>query len=579
MSFKYKDIIKKFGKIALCSATILGSFGAVLTANAVSNKSTLVSAASKNGNVITLNAGDYDEDEGNANSESYDSNFPIGEYTIKIWYNSSVVSNPSEICINVNTGYGWALSGNNRPISVDGNVATYTQKSDKPFTRIWVTAFGPEFPNAHAFTKVEITLPETDTKAPALETQVFMTNVDSPMTAEYILSQTKFVDEVDGDLTPVIVTDNYSSNKNKLGKWTIEVKATDKAGNTGTGTIEVWVLDKTAPTINGTSVFTSNMSSPLTLENILSHITVSDNVDSNLTPTVVSNGFTDHEQEKGEKIITLKATDNSGNESVIFTVKVNVVDDIKPTITGTSSYTTSYKNSIDLSTIESALTKTDNVDSSLTLEKIADNYTGNQSVPGTYTISYRTTDSSGNISETFNVTIEVNDKIPPVFYTNGKFIGITQANKLTQQDLVNLLIYMEGLYADETAEVNMLSFGGYEVGGVNAPGVYTLSYKVRTIEGESDVKTATIKVLGEEVDNKKDEEVKKENKVGKWFKEKIGDPLAKAWKYCKEHKWTWFATGGVVIGLVALIVFISNAKERRREERIANRIRRYRGRR
>ncbi len=550
-------VIKKYAKKIIAISLFIIMLMASICTSAVfgSNVSkNIISAASVNGNVITLNAGDYDEDEGNANSESYDSNFPIGEYTIKIWYNSSVVSNPSEIYINVSTGYGWSLSGYNRPISVDGNVATYTQKADKPFTRIWVTAYGPEFPDAHAFTKVEITLPDTDKKAPALETKVFMTNVDNPVTIDYILSNTKFVDEVDGDLAPVLVTDNYTPNKNKLGKWTVDVKATDKAGNTGTGTIEVWVLDKTAPIINGTSVFTSNMSDPLTIEKILKFISVTDNVDTGLTPTIVSDGFTTHEQEKGEKIITLKATDSSGNESAIFTIKVNVVDDIKPTITGTNSYTTSYKNSIDLSTIEGALTINDNVDSGLTLEKIADNYTGNQSIPGTYTISYRTTDKSGNISETFNVTIEVTDKIPPVFYTNGKFIGISQANGLTHQELVNVLIYMEGLYANDTAEVNVLSFGGYEVGAVNLPGEYTLSYKVRTADGESEVKTATIKVLGEkqteedpDADSKKDiEEVKTTFKnilkrignffvnLGKWIVKYIGF----GWAWDKSGKFT-----------------------------------------
>ena len=554
---KYKDIIKKFGKIALMGAVTLGAVGGTIASN-YSRNTVSVSAASMIDNVITLNADHYDEDEGIAVSESYDYNYPIGEYIFKVFYNSSVVKDPAHTQIKVSTGAGWelgAVSATNGPDSVDGNVAIYKRKANKTFTRLWVTAYGPEFPDGHAFTKVDVTIPDVDKTAPALETQVFMTNVDSPMTLEYILSQTKFVDEVDGDLTPVVVTDNYTSNKNKLGKWTIEVKATDKAGNTGTGTIEVWVLDKTAPTINGTSVFTSNMSNPLTLESILSHITVTDNIDSGLTPTVVSNNFTEHEQEKGEKIITLKATDNSGNESAIFTIKVNVVDDIKPTIKGTNSYTTSYKTAIDLSTIEAALTITDNVDSGLTLEKIADNYTGNQSVPGTYTISYRTTDTAGNISETFNVTIEVNDKIPPVFYTNGKFIGISQANALSHQDLVNVLIYMEGLYADDTAEVQMLSFGGYEVGAVNSPGVYSLTYKVRTSAGESEVKEATIKVLGEEEVKENDEKVQTEervNKVKDWFKNtwnkikrfmsNLGKSIMKyvlfGWKWDKKGKYT-----------------------------------------
>lgn len=501
MSLKYKDIIKKFGKIALMGAVTLGAVGGTIASN-YSRNTVSVSATESVNEYVIIN------------------DTKVTQYPIYIFNKDEAYG------FGGTSTYSYNLVKTYNSFSDINNITYSGGRYDNDFAGAY-SSYGWSYTNDYktvtSWGNVTISKVIQDTTAPALETQVFMTNVDSPMTLEYILKNAKFVDEVDGDIpltSDMVTEDNYSANKNKVGKYTIKLSASDKAGNVGTGTIEVWVLDKTAPVINGTSVFTSNMSSPLTLESILSHITVTDNVDSGLTPTVVSNGFTDHENEKGEKIITLKATDTAGNESAIFTIKVNVVDDIKPTITGTNSYTTSYKTAIELSTIEAALTTSDNIDTGLKLEKIADNYTGNKSIPGKYTISYRTTDTAGNISETFNVTIEVNDKIPPVFYTNGKFIGITQANALSHQELVNVLIYMEGLYENETAEVQLLSLGGYSVNQVNAPGVYSLSYKVRTAEGESEVKTANIKVLGEEEAKENDKETITEERTSKlkeWF--------------------------------------------------------------
>lgn len=367
-----------------------------------------------------------------------------------------------------------------------------------PFNVAVVNGYYGEIKNNIRITKLRT----IDEKAPVLETQVFLTDVDNPMSLEYILSQVEFRDEVDGVLTPVVVKDNYSSNKNTVGKYTIEVKATDKAGNTGTGNIEVWVQDKTSPIITGKSTFTSNMSSPLTEAAIRSQLSANDNVDGNISNKiqVVTDGFTGNENKKGTYTIKYKVVDTAGNESAVYTVTVSAVDDVKPVISikegYSDTYTSSYKNTISLETIKASLVATDNVDGEIAFEIIEDKYSGSSSIPGTYTISFRSTDSAGNISEVKVITITVTDEIPPVFYASGLFIGVSQAQTLSQQDIVNLLLHMQGLQ-NEGVSVRMES-NEYMVDGINEPGVYRMSYRLVRPSGEvSEVQTAEIKVLGE----------------------------------------------------------------------------------
>lgn len=342
----------------------------------------------------------------------------------------------------------------------------------------------------------------TDETAPTMETQVFLTDIDNPMSLEYILSQVKFIDEVDGELTPTLVTDNYSSNMDKVGKYTIVVTATDKAGNTGTGNIEVWVQDKTKPTITGKSTFTSNMSNSLSEASIRAELSANDNVDGNISNKiqVVSDGFTGNENKKGTYTIKYKVVDNAGNESAVYSITVSVVDDVKPVINVkdgySDTYTSSYKNTISLETIKSSLIATDNVDGEISVEMIEDKYSGASSIPGIYTISFRATDSAGNISEMKTITITVTDEIPPVFYASGLFIGVSQAQALSHQDIVNILIYMQDLQ-NEGASVQMLS-NEYMVDTINEPGVYRMSYRIVRETGEvGEIQTAEIKVLGE----------------------------------------------------------------------------------
>lgn len=541
-----KSKLSKIGKIALMSAVAFGSVGGMLLTNSTQASAIYCSKWVQNGGSYIIEQGgqapihifNYGADDWgiwDAFNFAYnnDKTTPIGKYTISFEPDTNIV----------NGGIGVVLKYGNKVIHsgkyTSTNKVSYTldvnSSNVNQFLNISIDGTGTPPANGEEYLYLNNFRWElSDVMAPALETQVFFTNVDSPMSLEYILSQVKFVDEVDGDITPVVVQDNYSSNKNRVGKWTIQVKATDKAGNTGTGTIEVRVQDKTAPIISGKTTYTSNMSSPITREYIESQLSVSDNVDSNVSLTLVSDGFTGKENVSGNKTIVYRATDSAGNTSKDYTITINCVDDIKPTITGESNYTTSYKVALDINNIKSALTLKDNLTTNLSLEEVSNNYRGNESIPGTYHIVYRTTDGVGNISDPFTITIVVDDKIPPVFYTSGLFIGISQANTLTHEEIIDVLLNMEEIFNGSTS-VALLDLGGYDVAGVNSPGVYTLSYRLVAEDGvESEVKTATINVLGEEEIKENDEKVQIEQRVKNLWG-KIGDFINNLWKWIVKY--------------------------------------------
>ena len=590
-----KNPIGKIGKVALCGAIALGSVASMVGYNFIKDSknvsamyvSGVYSDGAKN---VNLSGFHYMDDDSSYSHVKVADNYSRDSYYDEMYedyvytYSSSInsgnrlltfdidlaSSNNTNIYVTATlvynaNNYEYGSGGKKvtlyHSLAVDGKsvVIPFATPSDMDNSKIsYIDVYASrtgDYSTSDMYFDCfvnNLLLSDGDTMAPALETQVFLTDVDSPFSLEYILSKVKFVDEIDGDIEEVVVSDNYSPNKNKVGKWTIEVKATDKAGNTGTGVIEVWVQDRTSPIINGKTTYTSNMSSPLTREYIESQLSVNDNVDENVELILVTDNFTGNENIVGQKTIIYRATDSAGNTSGNYTITINCVDDIKPTITGENNYTTSYKVAIDVNTIKSVLTLKDNISNDLELELVSDNYTGNQSIPGTYYLKYRTIDPAGNISDVFTITIVVNDKIPPVFYTSGLFIGVSKAETLSHQEIVNILLAMNGL-ENSNMGVALLSLDGYEVDSINQPMAYSIRYQLVNEDGTNygEELTATINVLGEEEVKENDTEVQVEqrvNKVKEFFEEvwngikNIGEFFVKLFKTIT-FGWLWDKDG------------------------------------
>ena len=125
----------------------------------------------------------------------------------------------------------------------------------------------------------------------------------------------------------MIINDNYTPNMYKIGRWQIDVSATDKSGNTGYGMILVIVEDVTSPVIEGLSTYTSYMSNLILESTIRENLRIIDNVDelSIESLNVIEDTYT-NSNSVGEYKIKYQAIDLSGNVSAIFEVKINMAN-------------------------------------------------------------------------------------------------------------------------------------------------------------------------------------------------------------------------------------------------------------
>lgn len=380
------------------------------------------------------------------------------------------------------------------------------------------------------------TLKQADKTAPVFNGYegVYFTNYDNPKSLSDILSGITAIDETDGQVTVRTIQDGYTGKERTLGSHIVKLSASDAAGNTTEITIDIRVVDGTKPTISGQTSYTSNMSSPITEASIRAGLTARDNHDSSLTVQLVNDGFTGNEQKSGSYKITYKTTDSSGNVSDIFTVTVTNKDDKKPTIEGTSTYNVSSIGAITSDYIISQLTAKDNIDSNLTIKLVEDNYTANKAIVGDHTMTFNVTDKSGNVSETFTVTISVYDNIPPVFWVSDDFFSVDETLTLTHDDIVAILIAQNGI--DETQVVAYRVVEDNYTANASNPGVYAMSYQLQMANGEVLELSSEINVIGEE--ENKPVEVDEEA----WYKN--------AWNWVKDHAVYFYAgLGALVVGI------------------------------
>ncbi len=325
--------------------------------------------------------------------------------------------------------------------------------------------------NSHIARK-QLRYQSPDTLSPVINGETnYITNVDNPVSEATIRSGLSAFDNVDGYLDSshfVLVSDGYTANNDTLGTYIIKYKVSDSSGNTAQVNVNVTVADVTKPTITGTNTYQVVYNQTLSLDTIISNLTVTDNYDTGLTPVLVSNNYTSNKSTKGAWVIAYKATDTSGNESNLFNVTVNVIDNIKPVISGTNAYSTGTKQKLSETNIRNAITAVDEYDGNLPLQLVSDNYTENYNQLGDHTITYKATDSSNNTME-FVVTVTVTDDIAPEVFTNRYFINIDGALNYTLEQIIEHLI--------ATGQITAEALANYDIEASNyssAPGEYEI---------------------------------------------------------------------------------------------------------
>lgn len=282
-----------------------------------------------------------------------------------------------------------------------------------------------------------------DVISPIIEVDkyTFSTTVDNPVTIEELTKEINLIayDEIDGDLTSNITYDansyldnvlNISDVKNRvLGEYEIVFRVVDNSENSATCSIFIEVIDNQKPIVDyGSSVITYTRevySDEVTVNDVLNNIYVTDNY-SNVTSLVIEDNYSSNKDIIGEYEIKIRYSDLFGNYTDVI-VSICNNDYSSPVITASKTVVDiSYKDVVNINSILSSLNieVSDNYDINPTYSITLNEYYGNESLIGTYTVTLESIDSSGNIGN-LNIAINVIDDVSPVFYINKSNVVIS----------------------------------------------------------------------------------------------------------------------------------------------------------
>lgn len=352
---------------------------------------------------------------------------------------------------------------------------------------------------------------------------IYVSNVDHPVTVEEIKNCLKAFDNIDGDITNKINVkeDNYTTNNNIVGEYSVIFEVIDNAGNIATLTIIVHVLDLTNPIIHAPDVLFSKLSDPLDLESAIeTHFEITDNYDDEIWASLekIEDTYSENMNAPGSYKVTYKVTDQSGNYA-IKSIGIVCTDDIKPTLSGNATYTKSTEIPLEISDIMNDLHAEDNYDGDISNRIVVkeDLFTGNGRKVGNYNVKFSVTDYSGNESDEFIVTIEVKDITLPYFTISDTIINVSEYSQMNKDQII--LFMQKCGQIDATQEPNVTFLIDEYSDNKQTPGHYKISAKVKYKNGEEKIVDLTINVKEHTQENKEIEEQKTSffERIFNWF--------------------------------------------------------------
>lgn len=218
-------------------------------------------------------------------------------------------------------------------------------------------------------------------------------------------------DNADTNVDRVIYTDNYTANKSVPGTYTVIVRATDDTGNYKDKTFTFNVVDDIAPVFNGPESIFKPQSSTMTVADIKARYTAFDEISGTVTSriTIYSDGYTGKGHLVGTYIVVFRVTDLAGNITDI-SVPITVSDDIPPVIYVADGYFIQVSSAylLTIEGIRDILVATGRLEivSATTYQVLVNEYAGNETTPGIYTISIRFSQTSG-VTEVHSVAVNV----------------------------------------------------------------------------------------------------------------------------------------------------------------------------
>lgn len=226
-----------------------------------------------------------------------------------------------------------------------------------------------------------------------------------------------------------------------INDYAVFVVAVDSLGRETVKQVTLQVRDTTAPGFKVNNIATSSytinvpMSNTAVLQALINQITAHDSYQGDIT-TIVVPAFPSFTV-PGSTIMTLRATDASGNEGTLQ-LTVVVQDDILPVINGATKVVKGKTAVLTLSEILAQLSAVDNVSGTLPVVLVTDGYTGNAQNVGSYLVRVKATDGAGNI-QYHEVRVWVVDNVAPVWIVNDYFINLGLNESMTRTELIALL--------------------------------------------------------------------------------------------------------------------------------------------
>lgn len=345
----------------------------------------------------------------------------------------------------------------------------------------------------------ELTVKVIDQIPPVINgpAQIALKHDDQKAINDIIETNFSFEDDYDGVINEFkIISDSYSDNKQTLGSYTVEFEVEDSSKNVMNHTVTIEVIDDTPPVIDGPSEIEMVLSDPYDdINALLDYYVISDDYTaSNDIEFKISNNATNGDlTQKGQYDITFEASDCSGNradKTIVFTIS----DDIKPDIVLPSQYLTiSYSDQFDLADFKSSIIVNDNSDT-LNIDDIYID-TNEYSLRdfndiGTYMISFKIDDESGNTGEA-RLIIETIDDVAPVFMVDNE-IMVQSGLVLQENTIFDHLLKNEDIKAFEPIGIVVLD-NAYE-GNESTAGTYEYTVELSNEKGETMPVTSLITV-------------------------------------------------------------------------------------
>ncbi|MBN3490172.1 hypothetical protein JV173_01465 [Acholeplasma equirhinis] len=234
------------------------------------------------------------------------------------------------------------------------------------------------------------------------------------------------------------------------------------------------------PAISSSENFIANVDNLTPLEDFLQYITAWDDIYGDISDQVYIDDDGGYEPDVvGVYDVTFAVEDSEGNISYLE-ASIHVVDIEAPVITGTTTpVTISYHEEFNVTSWVAGLSVSDNYYTGLTISIQTNTYSANKTTVGSYSITVKSTDGSGNVG-TLTRNITVVDGVGPVF-TGVSTITASINENLTVDQIKAALAAIDAKDGNVSASITVDSDD--LTGNETTPGEYTVIFKAEDSAG------------------------------------------------------------------------------------------------